>query len=69
MGCFPEAMVGQKQRENKRSMLQNIAELYGNKLDALDGETGLVKDFYFNDNRSGVPIGRRPPDPRNIKPK
>jgi hypothetical protein len=30
-------------------MLQNIKELYGNKLAALDGEIGLVKDFYFND--------------------
>ncbi|MCE0498173.1 MAG: PRC-barrel domain-containing protein [Methylacidiphilales bacterium] len=30
-------------------MLQNIKELYGNKLVALDGEIGLVKDFYFND--------------------
>jgi len=30
-------------------MLQNIKELYGNKLVALDGDIGLVKDFYFND--------------------
>src|SRR5580698_1648373 len=30
-------------------MLQNIKELYGNKLAALDGEIGQVKDFYFND--------------------
>lgn len=31
-------------------MLQNIKELYGNKLAASDGEIGFVKDFYFDDN-------------------
>ena len=30
-------------------MLQNIKELYGDKLTALDGEIGRVKDFYFDD--------------------
>jgi len=30
-------------------MLQNIKELYGDKLAALDGEIGHVKDFYFDD--------------------
>lgn len=30
-------------------MLQNINELYGHKLAALDGEIGSVKDFYFDD--------------------
>jgi hypothetical protein len=30
-------------------MLQNIKELYGNKLAALDGDIGHVKDFYFDD--------------------
>lgn len=30
-------------------MLQNIKDLYGNRLDALDGDIGRVKDFYFDD--------------------
>ncbi len=30
-------------------MLQNIREIYGNKLTALDGDIGQVKDFYFDD--------------------
>ena len=30
-------------------MLQNSKELYGNKLAALDGDIGHVKDFYFDD--------------------
>ena len=30
-------------------MLQNIKELYGDKLAASDGEIGHVKDFYFDD--------------------
>jgi hypothetical protein len=30
-------------------MLQNIRELYGHKLAALDGDIGHVKDFYFDD--------------------
>ena len=30
-------------------MLQSIKELYGEKLGALDGEIGQVKDFYFDD--------------------
>ena len=30
-------------------MLQNLKELYGNKLAALDGDIGHVKDFYFDD--------------------
>jgi hypothetical protein len=32
------------------SHLQNTEELYGNKLAALDGDIGHVKDFYFDDN-------------------
>ena len=31
------------------SHLQNTKELYGNKLAALDGDIGHVKDFYFDD--------------------
>lgn len=30
-------------------MLQNIRGIYGNKLAALDGDIGSVKDFYFDD--------------------
>ncbi len=30
-------------------MLQNIKQLYGDKLAAADGEIGHVKDFYFDD--------------------
>ncbi len=30
-------------------MLQNIKQLYGDKLAAVDGEIGHVKDFYFDD--------------------
>ena len=30
-------------------MLLNIKQLYGDKLDALDGDIGHVKDFYFDD--------------------
>jgi hypothetical protein len=30
-------------------MLQNLKEIYGNKLAALDGDIGHVKDFYFDD--------------------
>ena len=30
-------------------MLQNIKDLYGNKLAASDGDIGHVKDFYFDD--------------------
>src|SRR5450432_4571536 len=30
-------------------MLQNINEIYGNKIAALDGDVGQVKDFYFDD--------------------
>lgn len=32
-------------------MLQNIKELYGDKLAASDGNIGHVKDFYFDDKR------------------
>jgi uncharacterized protein YrrD len=35
-------------------MLQNIKELYGNKLAALDGDIGHVKDFYFDDKTWAV---------------
>jgi hypothetical protein len=31
-------------------MLQNVKDLYGKKLVALDGDIGHVKDFYFDDN-------------------
>ena len=32
------------------SHMQNINDLYGNELAALDGEIGHVRDFYFDDN-------------------
>jgi len=35
-------------------MLQNIKELYGNKLAASDGDIGHVKDFYFDDKTWAV---------------
>jgi len=35
-------------------MLQSIKRLYGNKLGALDGEIGHVKDFYFDDQNWAV---------------
>jgi hypothetical protein len=36
------------------SMLQSIKKLYGEKLGALDGEIGQVKDFYFDDQNWAV---------------
>ena len=35
-------------------MLQNIKQLYGNKLAAIDGTIGHVKDFYFDDKAWAV---------------
>jgi len=35
-------------------MLRSIKQLYGDKLGALDGEIGHVKDFYFDDRNWGV---------------
>jgi sporulation protein YlmC with PRC-barrel domain len=35
-------------------MLQSIKQLYGEKLGALDGEIGHVKDFYFDDRNWAV---------------
>jgi hypothetical protein len=35
-------------------MLQRIKQLYGEKLGASDGEIGLVKDFYFDDQNWAV---------------
>jgi hypothetical protein len=35
-------------------MLRSIKQLYGDKLVALDGEIGHVKDFYFDDKSWGV---------------
>jgi hypothetical protein len=35
-------------------MLRSIKQLYGNKLGALDGEIGHVKDFYFDDQNWAV---------------
>jgi len=35
-------------------MLQSVRELYGNKLGALDGEIGHVKDFYFDDQNWAI---------------
>jgi sporulation protein YlmC with PRC-barrel domain len=35
-------------------MLQNLKELYGNKLAASDGEIGQVEDFYFDDKTWAV---------------
>jgi sporulation protein YlmC with PRC-barrel domain len=37
-----------------KSMLQSIKQLYGEKLGALDGEIGRVKDFYFDDQSWAV---------------
>jgi len=31
-------------------MIQNINDLYGYKLAAIDGEIGQIKDFYFDDH-------------------
>ena len=42
------AAVRKTYKENK-FMLLNIKNLYGDKLDALDGDIGHVKDFYFDD--------------------
>lgn len=35
-------------------MLRNIKQLYGEKLGASDGEIGLVKDFYFDDEKWAI---------------
>ena len=35
-------------------MLRNLKQLYGDKLGALDGEVGHVKDFYFDDQSWAV---------------
>jgi hypothetical protein len=35
---------------NHNIMLQSIKQLYGDKLGAMDGEVGHVKDFYFDDH-------------------
>jgi len=35
-------------------MLRSIKQLYGNKLVALDGEIGRVKDFYFDDQNWAI---------------
>ena len=35
-------------------MLQNVRELYGHKLAALDGDIGHVKDFYFDDQNWAI---------------
>lgn len=35
--------------KQRKVTLQNIKELYGNKLAASDGEIGYIKDFYFDD--------------------
>jgi hypothetical protein len=35
-------------------MLQSIKQLYGEKLGALDGEIGRVRDFYFDDQKWAV---------------
>ena len=37
-------------------MLQNVKKLKGYKLEALDGEIGRVKDFYFDDQRWTIRI-------------
>lgn len=41
-------------RPGKKSMLQSIKKLYGQKLAALDGEIGHVKDVYFDDHSRAV---------------
>src|SRR5665213_3853670 len=35
-------------------MLRSIKQLFGDKLGALDGEIGHIKDFYFDDRSWGV---------------
>jgi hypothetical protein len=35
-------------------MLRNIKQLYENKLGALDGDIGHVKDFYFDDQHWAI---------------
>jgi hypothetical protein len=35
-------------------MLRSIKQIYGDKLGALDGEIGHVKDFYFDDENWGI---------------
>jgi hypothetical protein len=37
-----------------KTMLRSIKQLYGDKLGALDGEIGHVKDFYFDDQNWAV---------------
>jgi hypothetical protein len=39
---------------NHKIMLRSIKQLYGDKLGALDGEIGHVKDFYFDDQNWAV---------------
>ena len=40
--------------KNDRLMLRSVKQLYGDKLGALDGEIGHVKDFYFDDQSWAV---------------
>jgi hypothetical protein len=49
-GC--PAFAGQNLKD--KLMLQSIKQLYGEKLGALDGEMGHVKDFYFDDQNWAV---------------
>jgi hypothetical protein len=39
---------------NHKFMLRSVKQLYGDKLGALDGEIGHVKDFYFDDKNWAV---------------
>jgi hypothetical protein len=41
-------------QSNHKIMLRSIKQLYGDKLGALDGEIGHVKDFYFDDKNWAV---------------
>jgi len=45
---------GSRKQKKKRFMRQSIKQLYGNKLGALDGKIGQVKDFYFDDRSWAV---------------
>jgi len=42
------------EQANHTIMLRSVKQLYGDKLGALDGEIGRVKDFYFDDENWAV---------------
>jgi sporulation protein YlmC with PRC-barrel domain len=47
--CQPEPKSEQKRIERTNTMLCTVKTLKGYKLDAIDGEIGRVKEFYFDD--------------------